>query len=92
MNDIAKWREMVMWYGIALADLIAETNLGRADALLADTQSLLTLGGCLDADTGRRHESLRFPADRFLAGPARRRPGLADPVRQPHRRLPAAVA
>jgi hypothetical protein len=54
MNDIAKWRELVMWHGIAMADLIAETHLGRADALVADIESLLALGGCLDAATGEK--------------------------------------
>lgn len=49
IDVIQKWRELVMWYGIALADLISETNLGRADAIQADIKSLLALAGCLDA-------------------------------------------
>lgn len=53
MNDITKWREMVMWYGIAMADLIAATHLGRDDAIQADIENLLALGGCLDAPIGK---------------------------------------
>ena len=42
-NDIAKWRELVMWYGIAMADLDLD------DAIQADIKNLLDMGGCIDA-------------------------------------------